>query len=196
MLTTKLDERKEMILVKEESMAWQLALQVIDKPTPRIWMIFIPIFFVFYFWKLKEFENGLKTFSENHLLSRRRTLEAALAATESGRPVDIPSLVNQVEGLQEEARTCYARWLTVLAEHYRLLLQTEGDSYPSLIRTAYRNKENYLAFCHELGSVESGFDMALLPTIDGESTNIRAVTEKMIEGLNTLRCREAAEIFS
>jgi len=196
MLTTELDERKEMILVKEENMAWQLALHVIEKPTPRIWMIFIPIFFVFYFWKLKEFENGLKTFSENHLLSRRRTLEAALAATENGRPVDIPSLVNQVEGLQEEARARYAQWLTVLAEHYRLLLQTEGNSYPALVRTAYRNKAHYLAFCRELGSVESGFDMALLPTINGESTDIRAVTEKMIAGLNTLRCREAEEIFS
>jgi hypothetical protein len=193
---TELEERKEMILVNEEKMAWQLALYVIEKPTPRIWMIFIPIFFVFYFWKLKEFENGLKTFSENHLLSRRRTLEAALAATESDRPVDISALVDQVEGLQEEARACYARWLTVLAGHYRLLLQAGGDNYPALIRTAYRNKANYLAFCRELGGVESAFDMALLPTIDGESTEICAVTEKMIEGLDTLRSREAEEIFS
>lgn len=193
---TDLEERKELILVNEEKIAWQLALHVIEKPTPRIWMIFIPIFFVFYFYKLKEFENGLKTFSENHLLSRRRTLEAVLVAEESGRPVDIPSLVDQVEGLQEEARACYTQWLTVLAGHYRLLLQTGGDSYPALIRTAYRNKSNYLSFCRELGHVESAFDMALLPTIDGESTEIRAVTEKMIEGLNTLRCREAEEIFS
>lgn len=196
MNTTALDERKELIFANEETMAWQLALHVIEKPTPRVWMIFIPIFFVFYFWKLKEYEKGLKTFAENHLLSRRRTLEAALVAEKGGQPVDIQALVDQVEELQENTRTFYAEWLTVLAGHYHLLLNAKGDSYPALVRSGYRSKSNYLLFCRQLGKVESAFNMAILPTIDGETTELHFVTETMTEGLNALRLREAKEIFS
>jgi hypothetical protein len=173
-----------------------LALHVIEKPTPRVWMIFIPIFFVFYFWKLKEYEKGLKTFAENHLLSRCRTLENAVVAEKSGQPVDIQALVDQVEELQENTRAFYAEWLTVLAGHYRLLLNAKGDSYPALVRSGYRNKSNYLLFCRQLGKVESAFNMAILPTIDGERGELHFVTETMTEGLSNQRLREAEEIFS
>jgi hypothetical protein len=191
-----LNQRKALIFANEQTMAWQLALHVIEKPTPRVWMIFIPIFFVFYFWKLKEYEKGLKIFAENHLLSRRRTLDAAVDAEESDRPIDIQLLVSQVEELQEEARAAYAEWLTLLAGHYRLLLQARGDSYPALVHSAYRNKSNYLSFCRQLGTFENAFNIALLPTIDGETTEIDYVNKKMTEGLNTMRRQDAQEIFS
>ncbi len=196
MKTTEIDARKELILANEETMAWQLALHVMEKPTPRVWMIFIPIFFVFYFWKLKDYEKGLKTFAENHLLSRRRTLEATVAAEKKGQLVDIQALVDQVEELQENTRTFYAEWLTVLAGHYRLLLNGKGDSYPALIRSSYRSKSNYLLFCLHISKVESAFNMAILPTIDGERMDLHFITETMTEGLNTLRLRAAKEIFS
>jgi hypothetical protein len=38
--------------------------------------------------------------------------------------------------------------------------------------------------------------MALLPTIDGEITEIDYVNKKMTEGLNTMRRQDAQEIFS
>jgi hypothetical protein len=191
-----IDARKELILANEETMAWQLALHVMEKPTPQVWMIFIPIFFVFYFWKLKDYEKSLKTFAENHLLSRRRTLEAIVVAEKSNQLVDIQSLVDQVEELQGNTRIFYANWLTVLAGHYHLLLNAKGSSYPALVRSGYRNKSNYLLFCRQIGKVESAFNMAILPTIDGERTELHFVTETMTEGLNTLRLHEAKEVFS
>jgi hypothetical protein len=176
-------------------MARQLALHVIEKPAPRVWMIFIPVFFVFYFWKLKEYETSLKVFVENHLISRRRTLEAVVAAEEGRQPVDIGQLTAQIE-MQEDTRPLCAEWLTVLAGHFPLLLVASGDSYPALVRSGYRDKSNYLSFCHKLGKAETAFNMALLPTIEGDSTDLCQITDMMAEGMNNLRCREAEEIFS
>ena len=47
-------KKQEQILAREEALANRLALAVLDKPTPPIWMILIPVFFVFYAWKLKQ----------------------------------------------------------------------------------------------------------------------------------------------
>jgi hypothetical protein len=194
-MTSPLDEKKQLILANETAMARQLALHVIEKPVPRVWMIFIPVFFVFYFWKLKEYETSLKVFVENHLISRRRTLEAVVAAEEGRQPVDIGQLTARIE-MQEDTRPLCAEWLTVLAGHFRLLLVASGDSYPDLVRSGYRDKANYLSFCRKLGKAETAFNMALLPTIEGDSTDLCQITDMMAEGMNNLRCREAEEIFS
>lgn len=194
-MTSPLDEKKQLILANETAMARQLALHVIEKPVPRVWMIFIPVFFVFYFWKLKEYETSLKVFVENHLISRRRTLEAVVAAEEGRQPVDIGQLTAQID-MQDETHPLCAEWLTVLAGHFRLLLAATGDSYPALVRSGYRTKSKYLLFCRQLGKAETVFNMALLPTIEGDSADLCQITDMMAEGMNDLRCREAEEIFS
>ncbi len=196
MQTIDINERKNLILENETALARQLALHVIDKPVPRVWMIFIPIFFVFYFWKLKQFEGGLKDFADNYIIPRNRTLEAVFDSEVSGRPVDIDLLVDLMGELPENARPCCAAWLSVLAGHYRLLLGAGGDSYPALVRSGYRSKSNYLLLCRQLSKTENAFDTSLLPEIDGDSTVLRQVTETMAEGLNSLRSREAEDIFS
>lgn len=196
MHTIDINEKKNLIFEGETTLARQLALHVIEKPVPKVWMIFIPIFFVFYFWKLKQFESGLKDFADNYIIPRRRTLEAVFAAEVGGRPVDIDLLVELMGDLPENTRACCAEWLNVLAGHYQLLLAADGDSYPALVRSGYRTKSNYLLICRQLGKAETAYDMALLPTIEGDSMDLRQVTEAMAEGLNSLRCREAEEIFS
>jgi hypothetical protein len=196
MQTIDINERKNLILESETAMARQLALHVIEKPVPRVWMIFIPIFFVFYFWKLKQFESGLKEFADNYIIPRRRTLEAVFDSEVSGRPFNVDQLVDLMGDLPENARPCCTEWLSILAGHYRLLLGAGGDSYPALVRSVYRTKSNYLLLCRQLGKTENAFDTSLLPTIEGDSTALHEVTETMAEGLNSLRSREAEEIFS
>ncbi len=196
MKTLDLEERKELILARETAMARQLALHVIERPVPRVWMIFIPIFFVFYFWKLKQYESGLKDFAENHLIPRRRVLEAVCAAEESGRPLDVDLLVNQMGAMQENTRSLCTEWLTTLAGHFWQLFAAGGDSYPELVRSAYRHKANLLLFCHRLGQTEKAFDEALLPSIEGDNAQLCLVTKTMTEGMRALRSREADEIFS
>lgn len=193
---TDCEEKKGVILAHETEHARQLALHVIEKPVPRVWMIFIPIFFVFYFWKLKQYERGLKEFAENHLLPRRRMLEAVFAAETENLPVDFASLVGLNGGLDENVRALCREWLEVLDGHFRLLFAAQGDNYPALVRSAYRNKSNYQLFCRRLGNAETACNLALLPKIDGDTTILHQITQTMAEGMSTLRKKETEEIFS
>lgn len=191
-----LDEKKNLILSAQTSTSRQLALHVIEKPIPRVWMIFIPILFVFYFMKLKEYESALKNFAEHHLLPWHRTLEAAFTATVSGRPVDISPLVEQIGHEQEETRIAYTEWLTLLAGHFQLLLSVKGDSYPDLVRAAYQDKTNYASFCQQLDKIEARFNLALLETIEGDSSDLSRVTKAMTYGMTNLRVQETDKIFN
>lgn len=196
MIITDLNERKMLILAYETAASRQLALHVIEKPLPRVWMIFIPILFVFYFWKLKEYENGLKNFAENYLIPRRRALEAACAAEESGLPVNIGLLVSQFDDMQETTHALCKEWLTVLTGHFQLLLKAEGNSYHELVHSGYRNKSSYLLFCQQMDRTETAFNMALLETIDGDSTALCQVTQAMKEGMRALQNQSVENFFS
>lgn len=159
-------------------------------------MIFIPVFFVFYFWKLKQYESGLEDFAENHLVPRRRTIDAVALAAEENRPVDIDRLVEAVAGQGSERRDACAERLTVLTKHYRLLLAANGGDYPALVRAGYHGKANYLLFCRQLARTETAFNMSLLPTIDADSAVLRHVAQAMAEGFDDLLRQEADAIFS
>ena len=196
MKTSYLNHKKELILANETDIARQLALRVIEKPLPRVWMIFIPILFVLYFSKLKEYESGLKTFAEHYLIPRNRALEVAFTAAESGVTVSIESLVDHFG--YKEANKCVLckEWLTVLIDHYQLLLNAEGDSYPALVRSGYQNKSNFLLFCQEILRTETLFNKALLETIEGDSIELCKVTDTMAEGIKNLRHQSVEKYFS
>ncbi len=191
-----LNEKKQLILANETAVSRQLARYVIDKPLPQIWMIFIPIFFAFYFSKLKQYESDLHDFSEHHLLLRCRVLDAVLNTEESRQPVAIDLLVNKIVDLDERTRPLCVKWLTVLAEHFRLLLAAQGQRYPDLVRYGYRSKRKYKAYLHQLSQDETAFNWSLLPTISGNNSELSQITKKMAEGIKYLQNEEVEAIFS
>lgn len=191
-----LEERKQQILEYEENLARRLARQVFEKPTPPIWMILIPIFFVFYGWKLKEYSNGLKTFVDNYLISRKRALELACDAVERKREPAIEDLMTAAGTLPEQARPLYRAWLTLQVEHYRNLLLAAGATVPERIRCHYRTKANYLLVGNRLVSEENVFNAALLPDIDGDSEDIRFIAGRIERFAADLHRREVEEIFA
>ncbi len=191
-----LEDKKQRILEYEESMARQLARRVIDKPVPPVWMILIPIFFIFYAWKIKEYSNGLKGFAEHYLLSRRRALDTAYEAEQSGREPDIEQLLEPVTEIPANARPYYRTWIALLIDHYRNLLKARGNSAQGLIRHHYRAKSTYLLSSNQLNKAENTYNMALLPKIEGDQQDIRYVLEKMERGIADLRRQEAEVIFS
>ena len=60
-------ENSALILAHEEDFAAALARHVIDKPKLSIWMILIPIFFVFYFFQLNKYRDGLRKIEPREL---------------------------------------------------------------------------------------------------------------------------------
>ena len=190
------DIKGQLILARETETARQLALHVIEKPVPRVWMIFIPILFVLYFTKVKQFESSLKAFAEHHLAPRRMILNAVLAAEKGGQAVNIEQLIQQLGYVDKKIHKTCQDWLEVLVGHYQLLLAAEGSSYPALVGSGYQDKEQYLRLCHKLCEVEFAVNQELLATIEGNSFDLQLVTKIMDEGTRQLWLKEAERIFS
>ena len=72
--------QRTIILQNEEKFALQLASKVLEKPKLSIWMIMVPIIFVYYFYKMQKYSEGRKVFAENYLVSHKRALKAVVAA--------------------------------------------------------------------------------------------------------------------
>ncbi len=191
-----IEEKKELILAHEESTANQLARRVLDKPTPSVWMILIPVFFVFNAFKIKEYSQGLKNFSANYLISRHRALETAVAAEKRGVPPEITQLMEQVDSIPVEAQSCFRAWMTLLIDHYSALLSVSGKSYSELIRAHYRNKLSYSQFHDQLGTIENAFNMSLFSGLEGDAQDLLYTLDRMKKGLADLRQKEIEEIFS
>ncbi len=190
-----IDQKKQQILDHESQLANRLALQVLDKPRPPIWMIFVPIFFVFFVQKMNQYKSGLAEFVENYLKSRRLALEAAMEAEETGKAVNLEALQEKVKNIPEQARPLFTAWMSALAEHYRQLLAAKGSSHAALVRTAYQNKTNYLLFCNCLNKAESAYSKALLPEMDGDNQDLSHVIEKIDIYVADLRREDADKIF-
>ncbi|NQS70914.1 MAG: hypothetical protein HQQ73_01930 [Desulfobulbaceae bacterium] len=190
-------KKYEQILAHEEALAKRLALVVLDKPTPPIWMVLIPIFFVFYAWKLKQYANGLKDFSRHYLISRRRALEAAAIAEESGKQVDITPLLAAVDNnIPEETKPLYQEWMQLLSEHYLALLSAKGTDHATLVRNGYRDKTSYLLCSTQLTRAELAFGKALVPQMQGDTTDFLDVLARMDKALADLHRQESEQIFS
>ena len=188
-----LDKKKEVILDHEKKFADYVALSVIDKPKLSMWMILIPIIFVYYFYRLKKFADGRKEFAQHFILTRKRALEEAAASLESSGKPDVEALVN-MSTAPEPTHSDYREWLTVLLEHYQYLLRSEGDSLETLIRSAYKTRTNYLLFINHLNRVERQFNAALKPFLKETTEEVNHIVAAIEQRCEAMR-RKDAEIF-
>lgn len=188
-------QKQHWILNHETQMAQKLCAQVLEKPKPPLWMILIPIFFIFFAQKMQQYRAGHENFVRNYLISRSRCLDAAVQSLESGSPIDVPAIVNMAADIPDTARPAYSAWITALADHFHTLLKANGPHYNALIRSAYASKTNYLLFCNQLGQLEHTFTLAVITKIDGEHEDVLAVIQSMRDSVMKLRRDLADSIF-
>jgi len=186
---------KSQILENEAAMAAQLARKVIDKPVPPIWMILVPIFFVFHAAKIKQYSRGLKEFAKHYLLSKQRALDTACEAQLQGKSPEIDSLMEKLDAIPPRAKPLYREWMTLLVDHYCSLLTAAGNSHHERIRSHYQSRSSYALFIDQLNRVEFAYNSALLPGIEGDNSDLRDVLDKMKKGQKELRQKEIKEIF-
>lgn len=190
-----LEDKRDLILENDKRLAGNVAREVVDRPILASWMILIPIFFVFYYFHLKRYKNGLKEFQRNFLITRTRALEAAYEAVFTGSRVDFDGLI-EVSDSPEQVKPEYRAWVMTLVEYYQLLLQAEGDSFDELVRISHKNKSNYLLCINKLNQAERKFADALAPLLPGETESISQVVLRMESCVEEFRRDQAAEIFS
>ncbi len=187
------EEKTNLILENEKRFCHRVSEAILDKPILTVWMILIPVFFVFYFWQLKRYSQGRKDFAKDFLITRERALDAACQTIKGGMEIEVDKLV-QVEDVPEETRPQYRNWLALLTKHYQSLILSKGDNFQELVRTSYRNHNNYRRFLEHLNQVEQEYNAQLQPHLDIESVNDII---KRIETISTrLRQQELKEIFS
>lgn len=194
-MTDTLARKKQIILDHEKQLAQNLALGVLDKPKPPLWMIFVPIFFVFFAQKMKQYSSGMEDFVENYLRPRRLALDAALEAIETGAPADPGRILERAGAIPEHAHPLFKEWMSGLTDHYRTLLEARGDTPEALVRSGYRTKTDFLLQCNVLNKAEHAFSLSLMPKIEGDSQDIRNIVEKMHAHVTELRRREADTAF-
>ena len=190
-----LNDKKELILARERKFAAQLGRLVLSKPKLHTWMILIPFLFVFFIQDLMKYKNGRRAFTDNYLLSHEKALKEAEDILAQGRKPDTEAIARQAD-LKGKAQEKYAEFLTLLVEHYISLLQARGDSYESLVRSAYGNsRTNFLLYTNLLSQAEKKLNQALTKQLSKDQEGVNDTIQKMEVGSNQLRRDEAEQIF-
>ena len=187
-------QKKDWIDAHEQRLANFVARKVIDKPELSIWMILIPVIFVYFFYRLKKVTEGRKEFAYNFMITRRRALDAAYDGLESGHSPD-PDQLCRMSSSPAATYGEYAEWLNILLRHYKDLMTADGDSMEELIRSVYRTRANYLLFLHQLHRAEKQFNAALAPHLGDSIKEVEIIVKAMERQSEAYRRKEAEEIF-
>ena len=159
-----LERKKELILQRELAFANAVGAAVFEKPKVSFWMVLVPLLFLYFIYRMQRYKSGRMKFDEEFMTTRRRAMNLAFEAVEAGSRPDIDRIARE-SGLTEALEKPYASWLKVLVDFYMDLLAANGDSFESLVRSAYRNRTNYLLTLNRLNTVEKEFYAAIKPQL-------------------------------
>jgi len=159
-----LERKKELILQRELAFANAVGAAVFEKPKVSFWMVLVPLLFLYFIYRMQRYKSGRMKFDEEFMTTRRRAMNLAFEAVEAGSRPDIDRIARE-SGLTEALEKPYASWLKVLVDFYMDLLAANGDSFESMVRSAYRNRTNYLLTLNRLSTVEKEFYAAVKPQL-------------------------------
>jgi hypothetical protein len=181
-----LTQKKEIILRHELAFADEIGAAVFEKPKVSYWMVFIPILFLYFLYRMQKFRNDRIKFNEEFMSARRLAMENAFDVAEPGGKTEAGGAA-QGSTLPLPLQKPYASWIETLSSHYMDLLAANGDDFESLVRAAYRSRDNYMLALDSLNNAEKDFYTALKPlmakvegtadiiaTIESQSRKLRA----------------------
>lgn len=185
-----LQRKQALILEQELAFANAVGAAVFEKPQVSFWMVLIPLLFLYFIYRMQKFKSGRLRFDQEFMTTRRRALDLAVEALETNTGPNIDRIAAE-SGLTAALERPYAAWLKALVDYYADLLAAEGDSFESLVRSAFRNRTNYLLTLNRLNTVEKEFYAALKPRM-AATEGAAAVIATIEEQSRRLR-RELAE---
>lgn len=190
-----LREKYFAILENEKEFTAHVAREVIDKPQLSLWMILIPVFFVFYYFQFKRYRDGVKIFKKEFIKTRKRVLEAVYQTMEDDRQVNIEKLVAASDA-PEQARPAYGAWVNELVVFYRSLMEAEGNDYRSLVQSCYREQSNFLIALNRLNTIERNLHRALLPHLENPDEQTTSTVASIEKSSADFRRNQAMKVFS
>ncbi|OGR59015.1 MAG: hypothetical protein A3J80_03290 [Desulfobacula sp. RIFOXYB2_FULL_45_6] len=166
--------KKDIILKQELNFANEIGAALFEKPKVSVWMIFIPILFLYFIFRMQKFKNDRTKFSTEFMAARREAMALAYDASAAKSPAGNDS-VNRSAKLPEPLQEPYGSWIKALSSLYLDLLSADGNDFDSLVRTAYRNRVKYLDTLDRVNQSEKEFYAVLKPLmaeVEGTDTII------------------------
>jgi len=194
MTLPKLSEKKALILEYEERFAFDLSREVLETPQMSFWMILIPIFLLYHGYRVRKVVEGRKGFAKNYLITRKRALEESLSLVEKARNPNLQTIMRD-SNLPEKAKGPFKELFLLLVEHYADLLRSYGHDVPTLIRSAYKSRTNYLLFLNRLNKTEKALTDALRPQAPNTAADIEFIVKAMEISTERLGRQRAELIF-
>ena len=200
-LPTILDTKHENILAQEKALAKSVASVVIGQNPVTAWDVLIPIFFVF---NVLKFKRAREIFTLNFLFTKKLALQGAFDMVKKGQSRE--DALGQIRGqtseiLASDKRGIYSKKIRqkqvqemeLLLDHYSRLLNADGKDYASMVKHAYRTRQNFSAFVKELEGIEKEVNRAASQTAGTASAP--DIVSRMEETAGRLRAAQMETIF-
>jgi len=194
-----LDTKFELLRMNAEHFAYDLGKSVIIKPKASIWIIFMPIFFVFYAQKLQKYKKDIQDFARGYQFTKTLALGAAREEKITGEPAEIffadpPKEVGTPE-IWEVVRAVQREEVDILRRHYLKLMDKDGETHADLVRAAYTTAGAYRSFLNRLHKAEEAVNEAVLTHLQ-TTPEARATTKAIEKRAEEMRLQEMDTIFS
>lgn len=201
LLPTILDTKHENILAQEKALAKSVASVVIGQSPITAWDVLIPIIFIF---NVLKFKRAREIFTLNFLFTKKLALQGAFDMVKKGqsredvlgqiRDQTSQILASDKKGIYSiKIRQKQMREMELLLDHYFRLLNAEGKDYRSMVRHAYRTRQDFAAFVKELEGIEKEVNRAASQTVGTASAP--DIVSKMEETAGRLRATQVETIF-
>jgi hypothetical protein len=190
----KLEEKAKMIMDHEEWFADSLAIKIVERPTLSVWMILIPIVFLYYFYRFKKFAEGRKEFVKNYMISRKQALSKAMERVNGDKKAGVAEIPDTI-GLNGDTKKYYSELLVALFDHYVRLLQSSGESYQELVKSAYGSSSEFTVFLNNLTRIEDRLNGSFRSQ-DADRETFTAVIGSIREYSEKIRRATIEKIFA
>ncbi|MEX1301275.1 MAG: NF038143 family protein [Desulfotignum sp.] len=198
-MTRKTQSPYDLIWNHENQFAFTVARQVLEKPKISVWIILIPVLFLYYAHKIQQYKAAMHDFSRGLMRSKILALDSAKEELDSGRKnsdYEAAFESGDLEGSPNgrRVREMQIAEVMLLKSHYSRLLGNQGSNYQTLVKKTYRTGADYRQFLNQLARAEEAVNDAVLRAFHPER-EAREVIQKMQEATLALREKEITTFF-
>jgi hypothetical protein len=190
----------ELVWDQENKFAFHVAKDILDKPKISVWLILLPILFLYYAHKIQQYKAGVHDFSKGLMRSKILALDSAQEEINTGQKNEAYKQQLGAEDPEASPNVLRVRQrqiaeVELLKSHYGKLLRQTGNSYQALIRKCYKNSGEYRRFLNQLAQAEAEVREAVLRAYHPD-TEARTVTQKMEKIIARVREEEIKTFFA
>jgi len=192
-------ERDAMILGEDEQFAREVILGVIVERPVKIWNTIIPGMFIIDFLRR---QSTIRKYVQYFMFPRKTAIRVAQAFLQGEERAILLAQAKEDTNMwlaslgfySDEIRRAQLEVLVLLVDHYKKLLQSEGDYYHLLIRNAYASQPDFQKVIDQISLAEKALERAITAERSGDQT-MRDKLKAEAEQIAMRRQKMIAQIY-